>query len=125
MMTTDEQLVKYEQDYFPEHLPEHKLKYLHKMYKAVPEEFYTKTKRTPVTPMNVRAWLRGRKEKVRYNFWEWCSGSGRLTLMMLLGGLSVLFPVNYRYGWYIAHPPHQQLLFGEPDEFFCAPSCGS
>ena len=125
----DDAVLRYEQDYFPDHLPDHKLKYLHQMYKAIPEEFYTKTKRRPVTPCNVRAWLKGRQSRVRYNFWEWCSGSGRLTLLMLLGGLSVLFPVDYRYGWDIGHPPHQALLLevtqalGEPDQLFCAPSC--
>ena len=39
------------------------------------------------------------------------------------------FPVDYRYGWDLAHPPHQRLLHEclvefEPDMLFGAPSCG-
>ena len=51
----------YQGDVLPGHLHESKLKYLTKMYKAVPEEFYTQTKRRPVTPNNARSWMRKRR----------------------------------------------------------------
>jgi hypothetical protein len=50
----DEMEHTYEGDVFPGHLPEGMLKYLQKMYKAVPEEFYSKSNKAPVTPRNAR-----------------------------------------------------------------------
>ena len=121
---------EYGGDVFPGHLPEHRLRYLQKMYRAVPEEFYTKSKRTPVTPRNARSWMRKRKT-TRFHFWEWCSGSGRLSLLALLSGLCVLFPLDYRYGWDLAHPEHQRLINelemdmgnNEPEVLLASPSC--
>ncbi len=86
---------EYQGDVFPGHLPDGKLRYLQKMYKAVPEEFYTKTKRQPVTPRNVRSWWKKRQGN-HFHFWEWCSGSRRLSLLAMLAGLCVMFPVGYR-----------------------------
>ena len=63
----------YEGDAFPGHLQEGKLKYLKKMYRAVPEMFYTKTRRTPVTPKNARSCAKARRGS-KPHFWEWCSG---------------------------------------------------
>ena len=87
----DDSPQQYQGDVLPGHLPDHKLKYLQKMYKAVPEEFYTQTKRVPVTPRNARSWMKKRKGN-HFSFWEWCSGSGRLSLLALLSGLCVMFP---------------------------------
>eukprot|EP00435_Cladocopium_sp_Y103_P012535 s172_g3.t1 len=91
----------YEGDIFPGHLSDVKLRYLQKMYKAVPEEFYEKTKKAPVTPRNARSWLRKRCGSI-FHLWEWCSGSGRLSLVALLSGLCILFPIDFRYGWDLA-----------------------
>ena len=95
----DQEYDKSPQDYagdvYPGHLAEGKIKYLHKMYRAVPEEFYSETRRVPVTPRNARSWMKKRRGH-HYHFWEWCSGSGRLSLLALLAGLSVLFPIDYR-----------------------------
>ena len=119
---------EYQGDVFPGHLPDGKLRYLQKMYKAVPEEFYTKTKRTPVTPRNVRSWWKKRQGN-HFHFWEWCSGSGRLSLLAMLAGLCVMFPVDYRYGWDLSHPEHRRLLneigaeMSGPDVTFYSPSC--
>ena len=119
---------EYQGDVFPGHLPEGKLRYLQKMYKAVPEEFYTKTKRQPVTPRNVRSWWKKRQGD-HFHFWEWCSGSGRLSLLAMLAGLCVMFPVDYRYGWDLSHPEHRRLLneigaeMSGPDVTFYSPSC--
>ena len=119
---------EYQGDVFPGHLPDGKLRYLQKMYKAVPEEFYTKTKRRPVTPRNVRSWWKKRQGN-HFHFWEWCSGSGRLSLLAMLAGLCVMFPVDYRYGWDLSHPEHRRLLneigaeMSGPDVTFYSPSC--
>ena len=119
---------EYQGDVFPGHLPEGKLRYLQKMYKAVPEEFYTKTKRQPATPRNVRSWWK-KRQGGHFHFWEWCSGSGRLSLLAMLAGLCVMFPVDYRYGWDLSHPEHRRLLneigaeMSGPDVTFYSPSC--
>ena len=119
----------YQGDRFPGHLPDHRLRYLQKMYKAVPEEFYSRTKKTPVTPHNARSWMRKRRKGI-FHFWEWCSGSGRLSLLALLSGLCVLFPIDYRYGWDLGHPDHQRIIGelemdtdGGPDTLLYSPSC--
>ena len=128
-MDYDEGVYEYGGDVFPGHLPEGKLRYLQKMYKAVPEEFYTKTRKTPVTPRNARSWMKKRKGS-KFHFWEWCSGSGRLSLIALLSGLCVLFPIDYRYGWDLSHPEHQRIILeieqnfnGDPDVLFASPTC--
>ena len=97
-----------------------------KYYKAMPEE----TGRRPVTPKNVKSWMSLTKGRgLCFHFWEWCSGSGRLSLLLLMANFIVGFPVDYRYGWDLAHPPHQRLLNEclaehKPDMLFGAPSCG-
>ena len=53
-MDYDDGVCEYAGDTFPGHLPEGKLRYLQKMYKAVPEEFYSKSNKAPVTPRNAR-----------------------------------------------------------------------
>ena len=96
----------------------------------MPEEFYTKTGRRHITPKNVKSWMGSSTGRgLCFQFWEWCSGSGRLSLLLLMANFIVGFPVDYRYGWDLAHPPHQRLLhecFQEfkPDMLFGAPSCG-
>ena len=65
----DESETAYAGDVFPGHLADGKLRYLQKMYKAVPEEYYTKTKKTPVTPRNARSWMKKQKTK-SFHFWE-------------------------------------------------------
>ena len=117
----ENELRVYEEDHFPEHIPEHKRSYLQKFYKAVPEEFYTRLKRAPVTPSNCLEWLERVKKKKKFHFWELCSGSSRLTLLALMSGLTVLFPVDMRYGWDIGHVPHQMLLRKVHDELI--PEC--
>ena len=124
----DESSTEYAGDIFPGHLEDGKLRYLQKMYRAIPEEFYTKTKKVPVTPYNARSWARKHKGKT-FHLWEWCSGSGRLSLLALLSGLCVLFPIDYRYGWDLGLPEHQRILhevemdIGEPDVLFYSPTC--
>lgn len=87
----DETQQSYPGDQFPAHLPNGKLKYLSKLYKAIPEEFYTKTRRAPVTPRNARSWARNRKNS-HFHLWEFCSGSGRLSFLAVCAGLMVMFP---------------------------------
>jgi hypothetical protein len=125
----DETEHSYEGDIFPGHLHDGKLRYLQMMYKAVPEEFYSKSKKTPVTPRNARSWMRKRRGSI-FHFWEWCSGSGRLSLIALLSGLCVLFPIDYRYGWDLSHPEHQRIIQeiehdinGGPEVLMATPTC--
>ena len=128
-MEYDDAECQYQGDVFPGHLPDGKLRYLQKMYRAIPEEYYSKTKKQPVTPRNARSWMKKQKTK-GYHFWEWCSGSGRLTLLALLSGLCVLFPIDYRYGWDLSHPDHQRIIHeieqdidGGPEVLMATPSC--
>ena len=114
-------------DQFPAHLKPSKLRYLSKLYKAIPEEFYTKTQRTPVTPRNARSWAKKRRG-AHFHLWEMCSGSGRLSFLALCAGLSVMFPLDYRYGWDLGSPAHRRLIDEieetfQPDVDFMSPSC--
>ena len=123
----EDELAAYEKDTFPEHITEEKRRYLEKFYKAVPEEFYTKLKRKPVTPATCLSWAKKQKGR-HFHFWELCSGSSRLSLLALLSGLCVMFPIDFRYGWDIGYAPHQQLLRQvanelEPDILFGSPNC--
>ncbi|CAE7557756.1 RE2, partial [Symbiodinium sp. CCMP2456] len=98
-------------------------------YRAIPEEFYTKSGRRPITPKNVSAWVKKAAGKsLRFQFWELCSGSGRLSLCLLMAQFMVGFPVDYRYSWDIGYAPHQALLQQvhhqfSPDHLFASPSC--
>eukprot|EP00439_Symbiodinium_sp_Y106_P050296 s6242_g6.t1 len=69
-----------------------------KKYVDIPEEFYTKSKRRP----------------------ELYSGSGRLSLMAVLSGLMVGFPIDYRYGWDMSVSNHQAMINQARDEFMPA-----
>ena len=114
-------------DQFPAHLKPGKLRYLSKLYKAIPEEFYTKTQRAPVTPRNARSWAKKRRS-AHFHLWEMCSGSGRLSFLALCAGLSVMFPLDYRYGWDLGSPAHRRLIDEieetfQPDVDFMSPSC--
>lgn len=104
----EEEIQAYEEDHFPEHLPEHKKTYLKKFYKAVPEEFYSHLKRAPITPKNCLSWLEKAKQcKRKFHLWEVCSGSSRLSLLALISGLTVCFPVDMRYGWDVGYGPRR------------------
>ena len=82
----------YEHDDIPE--DDYKLK---KRYKAIPEEYYTTTGLHPVTPHNFKDWFAQAKGRgLQWHAWEICSGSGRLSLILLMAGLVVGFPVDYR-----------------------------
>jgi hypothetical protein len=55
-----------------------------------------------------------------------------LSLLALLSGLCVLFPLDNQYGWDLAHPEHQRLITelemdlgdSEPDVLLASPSFG-
>jgi hypothetical protein len=116
----------YTEDMLPENVDHAKL---NKRYKAIKEEFYTRTGQKPVTPSNFKKWMAKMKGRgIKWHFWEWFSGSGRLSLTMLLAGLSVGFPVDLRYGWDINNLSHQAMLREAQAEFqpgvlMCAPDC--
>ena len=123
----DEKEQPYSGDQFPAHLPNNKLKYLSKLYRAIPEEFYTKTRRAPVTPRNARSWARNRKNS-HFHLWEFCSGSGRLSFLAVCAGLMVMFPLDYRYGWDLGCASHRKLIDEietnlAPDVEYMSPAC--
>ena len=84
-------------DVFPDHWSEAEKARPAKKYVDVPEEFYSKSKRRPVTPKNFNTWFsRARGKGLRWHFQEPYSGSGRLSLMSVLSGLMVGFPIDNR-----------------------------
>ena len=119
----------YSGDEFPDHWPEARKAQARHYYRAIPEEFYTKSGRRPITPKNVKAWMQKASGRgLRFQFWEMCSGSGRLSLCLLLAQFMVGFPIDYRYSWDIGYPAHQALLQQAhqafvPDHVFASPSC--
>ena len=121
---------KYMVDDFPENLDESYMQKLKKHYKAIPEEFYTKSGLRPVRPENFNKWFSRMKGKgLRWHFWEWFSGSGRLSFIMMAAGLIVGFPVDLRYGWNVNDPVHISMLRRAQREFLpgvlhMAPDCG-
>ena len=82
---------------------------LEKKCKAWPEEFYQETTLPVVTPYNAAAWVKHMKG-FKLHLQERMSGSGRLSLRSKRLGLQVAFPVDYRYGWNMADPEHQEIL---------------
>ena len=105
----------YTEDTFPPTADRAKL---NRRYKAIPEEYYTKTGLHPVTPQNFNTWFAKAKGRgLPWHAWEICSGSGRLSLVLLLAGLVIGFPVDYRYGWDIGDRAHQQMLLKAQREF--------
>ena len=82
---------------------------LEKKYRAWPEEFYQQTMLRVVTPHNVTSWMEHMKG-FKLHMQERMSGSGRLSLRAKRLGLQVAFPVDYRYGWNLADPEHQNIL---------------
>ena len=86
---------KYTTDDFPKDLDDTYVQKLKKRYKAIPEEFYTKSGLRPVRPENFNRWFSRMKGKgLRWHFWEWFSGSGRLSFIVMAAGLIVGFPVD-------------------------------
>ena len=120
----------YAGDQFPEHWTPERTRKAKQYYRAMPEEFYSQSGRRPITPRNFDAWMKKtRGHNLRLQFQEFCSGSGRLSLLLLAAGFAVAFPVDYRYGWDMALPRHQAMLHECCQEFqtahlFGAPSCG-
>ena len=123
------QFPHYDGDHFPDHWSSDRVSKMTAYYRSIPEEYYSKSGRRPVTPSNFEAWMRRSKDRgLRFQFWEWCSGSGRLSLLLLTAHLIVGFPVDFRYGWDLGHAPHQQMLQRcwetfAPSHLFAAPSC--
>ena len=119
----------YAGDTFPSHWDDQLRQTMQERYKAIPEEFYTRSGRKPITPANVTAWVKASSGKgLRWQFWELCAGSGRLSLVLMTASMVVGFPVDYRYGWDLSYPQHQELLRQCYQEFrpahvFGAPTC--
>ena len=112
---TEAEFPGYTEDVFPDGVDHTVLK---KKYKSMPEEYYTRSGLRPITPWNFKSWFQqARGKRLRWHFWELFSGSGRLSFIMLLAGLTVGFPVDMRYGWNMNNPQHQSMLRQARDEF--------
>eukprot|EP00435_Cladocopium_sp_Y103_P056006 s391_g18.t1 len=122
----DEEFPIYTGDQLPEGSDVPKLT---KRYKAMPEEFYSKTGLRPVTPKNFKRWFqRTRGKGLRWHAWELFSGTGRLSLILMMAGLVIGFPVDLRYGWDLGNAEHQAMLRQAQKEFkpgvvHMAPDC--
>ena len=121
----------YPGDCYPTGISDDKAQKLNRQYKAIREEYYTMSGYLPVTPENFHQWRQTTKAKRKTQFCEICSGSGRLSYIALLAGLSVAFPVDFRYGWNLGDTitSHQNLLLEaqnqmQPDVLIMlSPSC--
>ena len=86
----DEDFPAYQEDQLPDGVDHTKL---NRRYRALPQEFYSKTGMRPVTPKNFNKWFaRTRGKGLRWHCWELFSGTGRLSLILLMAGLIVGFP---------------------------------
>jgi len=86
-------------------------------YQELPEEFYNKTHRTVVSPDNFYSWLNNAKKDNSWDFWEFGSGTGKLSLAMSRLGAEVGFPVDPRYGWNLLDADHRKMLDVASDLF--------
>ena len=91
-------LSSYPGDMYPEDIGETKSRKLDRHYKAIKEEFHSKSGPWTVTPGNYHQWKRTSRSKRPAQLWEIFSGSGRLSYFALVAGLVTAFPIDYRYG---------------------------
>ena len=124
---TEEDFPPYTGDIYPDDVEIN----LAKKYRAMPEEYYTRSGLRPITPKNFRKWFNQAKgKKLRWHFWEIFSGSGRLSLIMLLAGLTVGFPIDMRLWMEHQQPPSTRACWRKREMSFCpgvvfmAPECG-
>ena len=96
----------FSEDLLPEKMTTKQRNYVSKRYRILVDEFYTKSKREVVTPGNVDSFLKVHQrwsaltgKPLHWDLAEQWSCSGRLSYHALKRGLSVGFPVDYRYGW--------------------------
>ena len=120
--------IQYKDDIFPKHFIAEQIKDYKKKYLNIKEEFYSVTKNLVVTPDNFKDWFQAHKHIKTWCLQEQFSGSGRLSAQAFKAGLSVLFPVDLRYGWDMKHPPHRKLIDSVQSHFniickFSAPDC--
>ena len=114
--------LKYQEDQFPADFDEDKVKHWKRKYTSIPEEFYTKSKISMVTLGNFWQWFKDVQnqtpsKKDTWDFWEFCSGSGRLSLVTWQNGLVTGFPVDRRYGWNLNLAEHRKMLDAARDFF--------
>ena len=125
-LSEEESFPRYKEDQIPENMDRGKME---KRYRAIPEEFYSKSGFRPITPANFPKWFqRARNRGLKWHFWEICSGSGRLSLTLLLAGLVIGPPIDARYGWDLNNYGHQRYLNMARNEFapgviHCSPDC--
>ena len=101
---------RYPGDQYPDGLPVEYTKKLDQHYKRMKEEYYSKSGKQPVSPRNYSRWCRTRASRTPVQLWELFSGSSRLSYLALLAGLTVAFPVDFRYGWNLGCREHQDMI---------------
>ncbi|CAE8728215.1 unnamed protein product, partial [Polarella glacialis] len=120
-------LQPYINDQLPLYWDSNKQRHFNNKYKSIPEEYYSNTKQSVVTPDNFHVYMQQTTETT-WDLWGHCSGSGRLSLIALHAGLRVGFPVDSRYGWDLRNEEHRRLLDEafvrfRPGIHFTAPDC--
>ena len=105
----------YPGDHYPDGLPAGQPKKLDSHYSHLKEEFYSKSGKMPVTPRNYDRWCRTKSSRAPVHLWELFSGSSRLSYLALLAGLTVAFPVDFRYGWNLGCAAHQNMILNAQD----------
>ena len=64
-----------------------------------------------MTPENFSEWFAAHQHlKIAFHLQGQMSGSGRVSYVAYATGLSVLFPVDLRYGWDLTVPAHRKML---------------
>ncbi|CAE7404059.1 unnamed protein product, partial [Symbiodinium necroappetens] len=115
-------------DRYPSHWSDERCAKAERYYKSVPEEYYSRSGRRPITPDNIESWMSSASNRgLRFQAWEWFSRSGRLSLCLPLANIVVGPPIDYRYGWDVSYAPHQELLQKcqaefQPVHLFASPS---
>jgi hypothetical protein len=117
----------YPGDHLPADIPRADADRYRQRYKCIPEEYYSATKLPVVTPDNFEEWFAATPAEV-WDFWEWCSGSGRTSLQAKRQGLREGFPVDARYGWDLHNAAHRAKLARarkkhQPGVILISPDC--
>ena len=100
----------YPGDQYPEGLPTEYARRLDHHYKRMKEEYCSKSGKPTISPKNYGRWCRTRASRTPVQLWELFSGSSRLSYLALLAGLTVAFPVDFRYGWNLGCREHQDMI---------------
>ena len=106
----EEDFPHYEGDTWPAHWSEARKEEMRVKYKGIPEEYYTKQGESQLLPATCGHGWQLLQARTPVAVLGDVPGSGGLSLVLLTASVMTGFPVDYRYGWDLAHPEHQGLL---------------